>query len=114
MVRPEGRQSQWTAADVWQASDEDHRNRCNGGPYRCPRAVRLVRIAGCREHALKNRAGDQHVGRRIGSLGRRVPRFDGGDNTPGNLVWCCLWCNTWPNERVIGATDYGGLFPGTD
>lgn len=55
-----------------------------------------------------------HVGRRIGSLGHRVPRFEGGDNTSGDLVWTCLWCNTWPSERFMGATDHGGLFPDAD
>jgi len=53
-----------------------------------------------------------HIGRRIGSLGHRVARFNGGPNTPENLAWCCMWCNTWPEERVMGATDHGGYFPG--
>jgi hypothetical protein len=51
------------------------------------------------------------VGRRIGSLGHRIARFNGGTNTPSNLDWCCMWCNTWPEERVRGATDHGGYFP---
>ena len=49
------------------------------------------------------------VGRRIGSLGHVVARFHGGLNTPANLVWSCLWCNTWPSERVRGATDRGAV-----
>ena len=52
-----------------------------------------------------------NVGRRIGSLGHRVARFNGGPNTPANLAWCCMWCNTWPEERIEGATDHGGYFP---
>jgi hypothetical protein len=52
-----------------------------------------------------------HVGRRIGSLGHRIARFNGGPNTPDNLDWCCMWCNTWPEERIKGATDHGGYFP---
>jgi hypothetical protein len=51
------------------------------------------------------------VGRRIGSLGHRVARFNGGSNAPGNLGWVCLWCNTWPSERRPGATDHGGIQP---
>lgn len=52
-----------------------------------------------------------HVGRRIGSLGHRVARFNGGPNTRANLTWCCMWCNTWPEDRISGATDHGGYFP---
>ena len=44
-----------------------------------------------------------HVGRRIGSLGHRIARFNGGANTRANLAWCCMWCNTWPEERIRGA-----------
>jgi hypothetical protein len=51
------------------------------------------------------------VGRRVGSLGHRASRFGGGTNTIDNLVWSCLWCNTWPSERIEGATDHGGYFP---
>jgi hypothetical protein len=51
------------------------------------------------------------AGRRIGSLGHRVARFNGGPNAPGNLAWACLWCNTWPSERRPGATDHGGIQP---
>jgi hypothetical protein len=53
----------------------------------------------------------EHVGRRIGSLGHRVARFNGGSNAPENLGWSCLWCNTWPSERRQGATDHGGIQP---
>jgi hypothetical protein len=48
------------------------------------------------------------VGRRIGSLSHLVPRVRGGTNDSANLVWSCLWCNTWSCERVPGATDHGG------
>jgi hypothetical protein len=49
------------------------------------------------------------VGRRVGSLGHRLARFNGGDNDRENLYWCCLWCNTWPSERRFGATDHGAI-----
>lgn len=49
------------------------------------------------------------VGRRIGSLSHAVARVNGGPNTPENLGWACLWCNTWPSERILGATDHGGI-----
>ena len=49
------------------------------------------------------------VGRRIGSLGHRLARFDGGDNDAENLSWVCLWCNTWPQERRPGALDHGAI-----
>lgn len=52
-----------------------------------------------------------HIGRRIGSLDHIVSRFDGGTNTPANLVWSCHWCNTWPSERTPGATDHGAIQP---
>jgi hypothetical protein len=53
----------------------------------------------------------EHVGRRIGSLGHKLARFDGGSNNPQNLCWSCLWCNTWPTERRLGAADHGGRYP---
>ncbi|PZS40765.1 MAG: hypothetical protein DLM62_01115 [Pseudonocardiales bacterium] len=56
----------------------------------------------------------EHVGRRIGSLGHVVARFHGGTNTPDNLAWSCLWCNTWQSERIPGATDRGGYHPEGD
>jgi hypothetical protein len=49
------------------------------------------------------------VGRRIGSLGHLVAVFDGGNNDPANLYWCCLWCNTWQSERRPGAIDHGAI-----
>ena len=49
------------------------------------------------------------IGRRIGSLGHRVARFNGGPNTPDNLIWSCLLCNTWPLMRTPGATGYGAV-----
>lgn len=51
------------------------------------------------------------VGRRIGSLEHAKARFAGGDNFIENLAWSCLWCNTWPSERRLGATDHGGYYP---
>ena len=51
------------------------------------------------------------VGRRVGSLGHINSRFTGGDNDLTNLIWSCLWCNTWPQERHPGATDCGGYYP---
>lgn len=53
------------------------------------------------------------VGRRIGSLSHIVSRVGGGSNSMDNLVWCCLWCNTWPNQRIPGAIDYGAIQDGT-
>lgn len=49
------------------------------------------------------------VGRRIGSLSHVVARIHGGQNVPSNLGWICLWCNTWPSERIPGATDHGAV-----
>lgn len=42
------------------------------------------------------------VGRRIGSLGHLTARVFGGANTPSNVAWSYLWCNTWPQERTPG------------
>jgi hypothetical protein len=53
----------------------------------------------------------EHVGRRIGSLGHKLARFNGGSNNPQNLRWSCLWCNTWPTERNPRAADHGGYYP---
>lgn len=52
-----------------------------------------------------------HIGRRIGSLDHFVARIDGGPNTIDNLRWSCHWCNTWPSERIPGATDHGAIQP---
>jgi hypothetical protein len=61
------------------------------------------------------------IGRRIGSLDHVLSLCDSGTwpapgladmagkNEPANLVWSCLWCNTWPSERVMGATDHGAI-----
>jgi hypothetical protein len=89
-----------TGADVW-AVLEVARGRCE---Y-------------CGSLAVENRPSARNgqpmpwaqVGRRIGSLGHRVARFNGGSNAPGNLGWACLWCNTWQPERRPGATDHGGI-----
>ena len=51
------------------------------------------------------------VGRRVGSLGHVVQRVRQGSNTPDNLIWQCLWCNTWPKEANWGATTSGGFYP---
>jgi hypothetical protein len=51
----------------------------------------------------------EQVGRRIGSLGHRLGRVNGGDNVPENLVWSCLWCNVWMEERTWGASDHGAI-----
>jgi hypothetical protein len=71
------------------------------------------RCAHCDSLAVERRPPGTwgHVGRRIGSLGHRIARFNGGPNTPDNLDWCCMWCNTWPEERIKGATGHGGYFP---
>lgn len=51
----------------------------------------------------------EQVGRRVGSLSHVTARVDGGTNTLDNLGWACLWCNTWPSERVPGSTDRGAI-----
>ena len=51
------------------------------------------------------------VGRRIGSLDHAVSRVAGGSNDASNLRWTCLWCNTWPRERRVGAVDHRGYYP---
>jgi len=53
----------------------------------------------------------EHVGRRVGSLEHKQTRFGGGGNDLANLAWCCLWCNTWRDERFRGAQDHGGYYP---
>ncbi len=91
-----------TGADVW-AVLEAAEGRCEH----------------CRSLAVENRPSAPDgkplpwapVGRRIGSLGHRVARFNGGSNAPGNLAWACLWCNTWQSERRPGATGHGGIQP---
>jgi hypothetical protein len=64
------------------------------------------------EHAPVNSAtGDlapwAQIGRRIGSL----DHVNSAENHPDNLAWCCLWCNTWPQERRPLAPDHGGYYP---
>ncbi len=91
-----------TGADVW-AVLEAAEGRCEH----------------CRSLAVENRPSAPDgkplpwapVGRRIGSLGHRVARFNGGSNAPGNLAWACLWCDTWQSERRPGATGHGGIQP---
>ena len=51
----------------------------------------------------------EQVGRRVGSLAHITARVYGGTNTPDNLGWACLWCNTWPSERIPGSTDRGAI-----
>lgn len=53
----------------------------------------------------------ESVGRRIGSLEHIRPRQYGGSNARRNLAWSCLWCNTWPGSRELGAVDHGGHHP---
>lgn len=80
------------------------------------------RCAHCGSLAVENRPSRPDgapvpwdtVGRRIGSLGHRISRFNGGGNVRENLVWSCLWCNTWVCQRRPGATDHGAYFPITD
>ena len=49
----------------------------------------------------------EQIDRRIGSLDYVVGR----ENRPDNLAWCCYWCNTWPQERRLQATDHGRFYP---
>jgi hypothetical protein len=74
----------------------------------------------CNSFATENRPSNPitgaplpwaQVGRRIGSLDHIKWRFGGGGNDSSNLVWACLWCNTWPSERRRMATDHGGFYP---
>ncbi|GAA1030774.1 MULTISPECIES: HNH endonuclease [Amycolatopsis] len=51
----------------------------------------------------------EHIGRRIGSLDHPVSLVLGGRNHITNLAWSCLWCNTWPSLRLLGATDHGAV-----
>lgn len=82
----------------------------------------LGRCAHCGSLAVEKRPSEtsgapapwESVGRRIGSLGHCISRFQGGANAQENLVWSCLWCNTWPDQRVPGAIDHGGYFPADD
>jgi hypothetical protein len=78
------------------------------------------RCAHCGSLAVERRPSDphkgspiawEHVGRRVGSLEHKQTRFGGGDNDLANLAWCCLWCNTWRDERLHGAQDHGGYYP---
>jgi hypothetical protein len=78
------------------------------------------RCAHCGSLAVEGRPSDPrkgtpiswgHIGRRVGSLEHKKARYVGGDNDLTNLAWCCLWCNTWPEERRPGATDHGGYYP---
>jgi hypothetical protein len=85
-------------------------------------AAALGRCAYCGSLAVEKRPSTptgqplpwEQVGRRIGSLSHVVPLFYGGTNTPDNLCWSCLWCNTWRGEGRLGATDHGGLQPEGD
>jgi hypothetical protein len=75
------------------------------------------RCAHCGSLAVENRPSNDKghpmpwdaVGRRIGSLDHSDTRVGGGSNAAGNMRWACLWCNTWPNQRIPGATDHGGI-----
>lgn len=66
------------------------------------------RCAHCGSLAVEHRpskpggapASWEAVGRRIGSLGHLVSRFAGGANNKSNLVWSCLWCNTWTSQLL--------------
>ena len=90
-----------TADDVWHVV-ETARGRCHHCGSLC-----LERLP--YDPVTKKKLPWGHIGRRIGSLEHLVPRVRGGTNDPANLVWSCLWCNTWSCERVPGATDHGGL-----
>ena len=80
------------------------------------------RCAHCGSLAVENRPSRPDgapvpwdtVGRRIGSLATGSAGSTVADNTRENLVWSCLWCNTWLGERRPGGTDHGGYFPISD
>ena len=92
-----------TAADVWRIV-EAARGRCAHCGSLCLEKLPY-------DPVTKKKLAWGHVGRRIGSLSHLIPRTSGGTNDGANLVWSCLWCNTWKCERVAGATDHGGLQP---
>ena len=79
------------------------------------------RCAHCGSLAVENRPSNEQghptkwdpIGRRIGSLDHSDTRVGGGSNARGNLRWSCLWCNTWPNQRIPGAIDHGAVQDGT-
>jgi hypothetical protein len=82
--------SKITAGDVWKVLAEA-----------CGRCAHCGSLAVERRPSRQDGAPVpwESAGRRIGSLGHQVSRFHGGLNTVDNLVWSCLWCNTWPSER---------------
>lgn len=52
----------------------------------------------------------EHVGRRIGSLAHKIDdKRNLEANNPSNLGWQCLWCNLWSSQRIMHATDHGGI-----
>ena len=96
--RPETRV---TADDVWHVLEATRGRCCHCGSLAVePRPT----IPGGRGPAPW-----AQVGRRVGSLAHVRPRILGGANAAANLAWSCLWCNDWPNERIPGALDHGGV-----
>ena len=66
-------------------------------------------VEGCPTRADGGLLPWEPIGRRIGSLEHLRGRAYGGTSERGNLAWSCLWCNTWPTERIRGATDHGAI-----
>lgn len=79
------------------------------------------RCAHCGSLAVENRPSNaeghplpwEAGGRRVGSLDHSDTRVGGGSNAKKNTRWSCLWCNTWPNQRIPGAIDHGGIQDGS-
>jgi hypothetical protein len=38
-----------------------------------------------------------------------MPRDEHAGSLSHAVAWCCLWCNAWPNQRWIGASDHGAI-----
>jgi hypothetical protein len=46
------------------------------------------------------------IGRRLGSLEHRDKKLG---HTFTNLAWACMWCNTYPAERIPNAKCHGAI-----
>ena len=91
-----------TSRDVW-AVLADARGRCA--------TCGSLAVEGRPSHPNGAPAPWDPLGRRVGSLGHRLQRVRGGPNTPDNLIWQCLWCNTWEKDAKQGSTDHQAFRP---
>lgn len=51
------------------------------------------------------------IGRRIGMVAYQAVPSATSRKSVMSPIWCCLWCNTWPDERNANAVDHGGHHP---